>query len=55
MIDPQPPLTAAQLLDWFNLDAQSEIVAQLRIDQADHLEQRSLDKCAVQRWKQPWD
>lgn len=59
-MEPMPPLTALQLLDTFQRVAPSEIVAQLKIDQADYLESLRIDKSAVRRWKrafqeQPWD
>lgn len=51
MPEPCPPLTADELLDCFALYAQSEMIAQLRIDHADDFERRALDRCAIRRWK----
>jgi hypothetical protein len=54
MPEPYPPLTALQLLDAFDREAPSEIMAQLRVDMADHYERVRLDRCAVYRWKQSY-
>lgn len=51
MIEPTPPLTGLQLLDTFQLVAPSEIMAQLRIDQADFEERCKLDRVTTWRWK----
>jgi hypothetical protein len=48
---PQPPLTALELLDGFDIHSPRELLAQLRIDTADDRERRSLDKLSVLRWK----
>jgi hypothetical protein len=50
-MSPQPPLTADELLELWNIYAPSEFVAQLRIDLADDHERRNLDKLAIRIWK----
>ena len=50
-MSPQPPLTALQLLDSFDVDAPSEIVAQIRVEGADAQEFYAIGKHNVQRWK----
>ena len=59
-MNPQPPLTADELLDLFNRYAPSEIVAQIKVEGADAAEFYAIGKDQVRRWKrayqeQPWD